>query len=76
MLTYIDYVIIRHVKNDPRKVASCLIRMAPLLHLQGVLAELPWQAEDERDPRCGEYRLAADEPLIKPGYLAALLSDG
>ena len=25
---------------------------------------------------CGEYRLAADEPLIKPGYLAALLSDG
>ena len=26
--------------------------------------------------QCGEYRLAADEPLIKPGYLAALLSDG
>ena len=25
---------------------------------------------------CGEYRLAADEPLIRPGYLAALLSDG
>ena len=25
---------------------------------------------------CGEYRLAADEPLIEPGYLAALLGDG
>ena len=47
------------------------------------LCDLEYQCDEiyviRAHPRwapCGEYRLAADEPLIKPGYLAALLSDG
>ena len=40
------------------------------------LAKLEANNKDLEERNCGEYRLAADEPLIKPGYLAALLSDG
>ena len=48
---------------------------------EGIRLESVWELgciHRERLQRvvCGEYRLAADEPLIRPGYLAALLSDG
>ena len=37
---------------------------------------IPEGSFSQQNRHCGEYRLAADEPLIEPGYLAALLGDG